>query len=251
MSGYRSVHREQVLPEDTAIWSCQATPLLQTKPTTVLSKSTAGGGGGAGEQWRIWTASSDGVVRSYVAQSPSRATSTSNDTLQAAALQLRCTHILTGRSSTPSASSLGCSVVHTVRNYAGEDTNAGDLVVASLDMAGMVRVWTFPANWDENEEQQQMQQQQQQQQDTPEATATAAVVQPLTVACCAEFTVDNATGTTLQLASPRVQASPKDIVVAVGCLDGTIAIVSTGIATPNAPSQGIIQAPSPAGTVLE
>ena len=136
-------------------------------------------------------------------------------------------------------------MVHTVRNYAGEDTNAGDLVVASLDMAGMVRVWTFPANWDEE-------QQQQQQQDTPEATATAAVaVQPLTVACCAEFTVDNATGTTLQLASPRVQASPKDIVVAVGCLDGTIAIVSTGIATPNAPSQGIIQAPSPAGTVLE
>jgi len=239
MSGYRSLHREQVLPRDDvllvpsdddqeqdttaapapAIWSCQATPLLLSSASSPSE-----------QRWRIWTASSDGGVRSYVAAPPSR---DDEDSLNASALHLHCSHLLTSKQQ-QQPSRLGCSVVHAVRNYAGEDDDAGDLVLACLELAGTVRLWKFAADWDD-------------------ATATnnnaADPAPPKSIPCRAEFVVKQATGTTLQLAPPRIIASSSatEMVVAVGCLDGTIALLSTGIPTPNNNDKE----PSVAGTVLE
>ena len=272
MSGYRSLHREQVLP--TAIWSCQATPLLRQKkrrgPDAENNK----------DRWRIWTGSADGIVRSHVASRPSTTTAaagsnnnnedlTTTTTLNASALQLHCTHTLTGgpnESRTAAAAadgttsptsmrtgSLGCSVIHTIRNYTGEDTEAGDLVVASLELAGRIRIWDFPASWDDDDESTTRNK------NDPTTTTTACA------ACLSEFTIANATGTTLQLASPRYfrrttssnSSAAEDIavvVVAVGCLDGTIAIVSTGIRVANNNNNNnntSVKPPPPAGTVLE
>jgi len=250
MSGYRSLHREQVLHDEggVAIWSCQATSLL------VSSASSSAEPDGGEQRWRIWTASSDGYVRAYTAQP----TSMTDDTLNASALSLHCSHVLTGtHQQAPSpaaegaeqqrpAAALGCSVVHILRNYSGEDQDSGDYVVASLEMAGTVRIWSFTADWDEK----------QQQPAAPEGdadSAAAAPAPPKPVKCLAEFTVQNATGTTLQLAPPRTITSVQEVVVAVGCLDGTIAIVATGISTANAAAAATTnqKEPSTAGTILE
>ena len=270
MSGYRSLHREQVLP--TAIWSCQATPLLRQKRRPQDAENNK-------DRWRIWTGSADGIVRSHVASRPSTTAAaagsnnnnedlTTTTTLNASALQLHCTHTLTGgpdESRTAAAAadgttsptsmrtgSLGCSVIHTIRNYTGEDTEAGDLVVASLELAGRIRIWNFPASWDDDDESTTMNK------NDPTTTTTACA------ACLSEFTIANATGTTLQLASPRYfrrttssnSSAAEDIavvVVAVGCLNGTIAIVSTGIrvANNNNNNNTSVKPPPPAGTVLE
>ena len=263
MSGYRSLHREQVLP--TAIWSCQATPLLRQKRRPQDAENNK-------DRWRIWTGSADGIVRSHVASRPSTTTAaagsnnnnedlTTTTTLNASALQLHCTHTLTGgpnESRTAAAAadgttsptsmrtgSLGCSVIHTIRNYTGEDTEAGDLVVASLELAGRIRIWDFPASWDDDDESTTRNK------NDPTTTTTACA------ACLSEFTIANATGTTLQLASPRGFRTAVVIVAAVGCLDGTIAIVSTGILVANHNQNNNAMAatkpsqPSTAGTVLE
>lgn len=250
MSGYRSLHREQILGKDTAIWSVQATPLLTKTKTTTTA-------------WRIWTASSDGFVRSYTATE----SSIQDDALDASALTLSCTHLLLGQTqqqqnadgasacagTNPSdaddvdgpapapVSALGCTRVCTVRNYVGDDATAGDLVVVSLGLSGVCRVWKFAADWDAENNQ-----------GNPssgisDATSTANTIPTITikpVKCLTEFnTVKNATGTTM---APRVVASMQQVVIALGCLDGTIAIVATGIATPNASKEAAI-----AGTILE
>lgn len=257
MSGYRSLHREQILGKDTAIWSVQATPLLTKTKTTTTA-------------WRIWTASSDGFVRSYVATE----SSIQDDALDASALTLSCTHLLLGQTqqqqnadasacagtnpsdaddvdgpapapAPPAVSALGCTRVCTVRNYVGDDATAGDLVVVSLGLSGVCRVWKFAADWDAENNQGNPSSGISDATNTATAT-TAATRATITkpVKCLTEFnTVKNATGTTM---APRVVASMQQVVIALGCLDGTIAIVATGIATPNASKEAAI-----AGTILE
>lgn len=243
MSGYRSLHREQVLNENVAIWSCQATPPF-SKCTNNNSSETP--------IWRIWTGNSDGTVRTYLAHPPSLGSyDNCNENgsdgrqqpqpLTAAALALPCTHVLTGikqqiKSSTILDGSniqsvLGCAVVHIIRNYAGEDNHAGEFIVASLEMSGTVRIWKFPEDWDDTNVQQ---------------NQPIVVAKTPCIPCLVEFNVEGATGTTLQVASPRIMQSIQDVVVAVGCLNGTVAIVATGIPVPNATIE-----PSVAGMVIE
>jgi hypothetical protein len=232
MSGFRSIHREQVSSsssssnEETAIWSVQVTPLLKRSSAAAAPSSSSE------SIWRIWTAGSDGSVRSYTAAEASHSnTATSNtvehddasadavvavtplDTLTASAIQLQCTHSLVGGRHSLSSSMLGCTQLCTIRNYIGEDDTAGDLVVLALGLSGTCRVWVFTDDWDDH---------QAPSLSKPDAPSSR------NVSCLAEFTVDNATGTTM---AAKVVATWQTIVVAVGCLDGTIAIVDTGIAT--------------------
>jgi hypothetical protein len=243
MSGFRSIHREQVsLPsssnEETAIWCVQVTPLLKRSSVTTAANHLAAAPSSSSEPvWRIWTANSDGSVRSYTAAEASHSNSTKNtvdhdasadaaavtttlDTLTASAIQLHCTHSLVGgRHNSLSSSMLGCTQLCTIRNYIGEDDTAGDLVVLALGLSGTCRVWVFTDDWDDHQ--------------APSLSkADNAPPPPRNVPCLAEFTVDNATGTTM--ATKVVAATWQTIVVAVGCLDGTIAIVDTGIATVSA-----------------
>jgi hypothetical protein len=256
MSGYRTIHRERIFADgDTAIWSVQMTAC-----------GSSGSGSGGGIFWRIFVASSDGYLRVYLATEKSIIDSAA--ALDASALQIQCTHTLLGATqqqqqqqssssvaeTAPTTGSgrsiLGCTQVSLVRNYVGDDTQAGDLVVASMDLGGTVRLWCFDKSWEEKTTQ-----------------MTADNKQPAAVRCKAEFVVDQATGTTLVLASPKIttmkqQRNNKDIdtvLMAVGCLNGTISLISTGIAVPSSSAakakdvdddKNVVVVPA-AGTVVE
>ena len=210
MSGYRSIHREKVI--DMAIWSVEATDLLLTSsskpvvPTTTTELS-----------WRIWAACADGLVRSYVVMEAS--IDSKKDSLDASALKLICTHELGEKSL------LGCTRVSCERNYVGSDDRAGDLIVASLELAGKVRIWKLSEDMDQGKQHDGL---------------NTMKMKPL-----AEFQVENATGSTFKICPPR-SSGVGDVTLTVGLLDGTIAIVATGLVTPKS-----TKAASTAGTILD
>lgn len=189
MSGNRSLHRESI--QLGTVWSVAATP----------TKSSS---------YRVWAAGSDGVVRGLVVDEKEA----SADMLDASALAIQCTHHLVGAET-------ALTRVGVVRNYVGDDTDVGDLLVAGMDLGGTVRIWVMTEESMDGE-----------------SGGELVVVQP-----AVEFAVPGATGTTLAL-SPTWSVG--DVTVAVGCLDGTIAIVATGLLTPKATRD-----PTPSGTVLD
>lgn len=232
MSGYRNLHREQI--ESTAIWDVATSPFL-TKRAAIQNGH------------RIWTASADGLVRSYRLEEKSLEEKQQSSVLDASALTVTCSHVLLGKSQTDSSSNataLGCTQVCVARNYVGQDDAAGDLVVASLEMSGIVRIWSFSETLDA---------------DLSSSTTTTDKHKHKQVPCLQEFPVDNATGTVMMLCPPNVwttttTTSGHDLCVAVACLDGTIAQLATGIATPSSridPQQQPTQEPTPAGTLLD
>lgn len=172
--------------------------------------------------WNVWTASADGCVRAYRVQEKDI-----QDELNASALSLINTHVFLGSSQVypPTASTLlGCSQVSKCRNYVGDDDAAGDLVVASLDLTGRVRVWTC----------------------TPDSLDADASETGLNrVKATHEFSVNGATGTVMALCPPNLSGQG-DVLVAIAMLDGTVAMVATGLATPKATKDA-----SDAGTVVD
>jgi WD40 repeat protein len=211
MSGYRSLHRE--VAGSFPVWQV-ATSSLLAKPSNAPNQAPA---------WRIWLGCGDGFVRGYVVQE--KTLETQKDVLDASACNCICTHLLMGSSQSLDAPSLGCSQVKLVRNYVGEDDNAGDLIVASIDLAGTIRIWQLPEDMDEEL-------------DTTKQN-------PHQIVTSQEFKIPNATGTSLEIGLPRVMGVG-DVQLAVPCLDGTIAILATGIATPRAP-----KAPQEAGSLID
>lgn len=198
MSGYRCIHRDKL--GSSSIWSLRATELLRK------SSSAAG--------WRLWSADADGAVKSWVAKESTSEENTK--TLDASALSLDCSHQL-GK-----LSLLGTSRISTARNYVGDDKNAGELLVASLQLSGKVQIWTFPEDLDN------------------ELLATETkYVEPVV-----SFSVENASGVVLEVLPAR-STGVGDVLLAVGCLDGTIRLVATGIATPKATKD-----PTEAGTIV-
>jgi hypothetical protein len=230
MSSYRTIHREQIFADnngDTAIWNVHMTTAR---------------GGDDNTHWRILVGSSDGYLRLYQVNEK-QTTKGASAELDASALQMKCTHTFLGTTQTqlaPAVSSssdaaptmLGCTQVSTVRNYLGEDDTAGDIIVASMDLGGTVRLWSFDQHWEEK---------------TTTMTNSNSTPTSSSVRCQAEFVVANATGTTLALASPRIIKRNDSVLMAVGCLNGSISLISTGITVPSATSTKILEA----GTVVE
>jgi WD40 repeat protein len=211
MSGYRSLHRESV--GSCPIWQVATSPVLATK----ASKTTS---------WRIWTASGDGLVKSYLVQEKEM----QQAVLDASACSCDLTHVLLGSSqqaNADAATALGCTQVRLARNYVGDDDRAGDLVVASLELSGRVRIWSLPENMDD------------------ELLSGNDPVQSQKLKAAHEFFLEDATGTFLQICPPKVSGIG-DVQIAMACLDGTIAIVATGLATPKATKD-----PKEAGTILD
>jgi len=163
-------------------------------------------------------------VRGYKVQETSIE---SKQDLDASALSLTCTHVLLGSAQEypTDQAVLGCTVVSLCRNYVGDDQHSGDLIIASLELGGTVRIWSFTEDMDDK--------------------LQKDLQEPKQVRALFEFQVENATGTTLALCPPA-QAGVGDVGVAVGCLDGTVAIVATGLATPKAKREA-----KEAGTVLD
>ena len=161
---------------------------------------------------------------------------TQRNELDAAACDIILTHVLLGASQEiPNAeedvnemSCLGCSQIQVVRNYTGEDEDAGSLIIVSSDLAGKIRVWELPEDMD-NEL----------------SPNDGSVDKPSSPKIAQEFCVVNATGTCVKILSPKV-SGVGDIVLAVPCLDGTIAIVATGLSTPKSAKD-----PVQAGEIVE
>lgn len=236
MSGYRTLHREDV--ESTAIWNVATSPMLISSSISSQKKQHSG-------QYRVWTASADGLVRSYRLREKSMQDKQGNDAddvLEASALSMTCSHVLAGANGTAAGATtaLGCTQVSVARNYVGEDDAAGDLIVASLDMTGTVRLWNIPED-----------------EDGAAANKSNSSDPSKTLKADHEFKVENATGTVMMICPPRWTGPGKDVSVAVTCLDGTIAQVTTGWLTPsrlddtNSSGGDKAKQPTPAGTVID
>lgn len=268
MSGYRSLHRETVLPkkeeeEDGDAASAVITWKVASSPCLVVKKQRS-------QQqaccWRLWAACSDGTTKSYLVEETSLAEKAS--LLDASALKLHCSHVFVGTKIKPlkneSASSsqhhasntlaLACSEVSLVRNYTGEDDMAGDLIVLTLDLAGQVRIYQMAEDWDANlvsisnnngDDDNDNESNSMKERPTPTASSF--------IPAMFEFTVENATGTSAALCPPRLLFGQKhnhDVIAAVPCLDGTIAIVATGLTTPKQ-QQITTKEATASGTILD
>ena len=251
MSGYRSIHREKI--GSFPIWQAVCSPVL-TKNSASTTATTTTRAAAAAACWRVWLACGDGVVRGFLVIEK---TLEQKDTLDAAACNFILTHTLlddagTEASSSSSSSSqneeeqkeeeekeeheqeenqqeevsaIGCSQVQVARNYVGDDDSAGDLIVISSDLLGKIRIWLLSEDTDD---------------ELPEIGSSST-----SISAAQEFSVENATGTCIKIMPPNV-SGVGDILLAVPCLDGTIAIVATGLTTPKYPKD-----PTEAGVVVE
>ena len=230
MSGYRTLHRENLAdqpPPSTGgggkkrppppLWSAKFSPCRQA---AVVSAGTAAAANPPAPQ-RLLTSGADGIIRAY------RLTDkvvSSTSPLDATAVKVCHTDSLVGANyeakSAGTSISLGYSALDVVRNYAGSDSNAGEEVVLAINPVGCVQVWTRaeqPATVDGDEN------------DEPAAKTAKAKI---------EFTAQGATGTTLAIrpvglgpvhgSHPKAKQRPA-IVAAIGCLDGSVQILSTGV----------------------
>ena len=158
------------------------------------------------------------------------------DVLDAAACSVRLTHVLLGTSQNkPSAPGtdeadrcIGCSQVKVARNYTGDDDDSGSLIIVSSDLSGKIRVWALPEDMDN---------------ELPPISGSSD--EPAYPEIAHEFTVENATGTCITIMPPSV-SGVGDVLLAVPCLDGTIALVATGLSTPKSTKD-----PTPAGTLVK
>mmetsp|Transcript_22836 Transcript_22836/g.34624 ORF Transcript_22836/g.34624 Transcript_22836/m.34624 type:complete len:371 (+) Transcript_22836:14-1126(+) len=126
MSGYRSLHREQVYKNEVPIWQVKC---------FIDSKSS-------GEN--VLIASADGFVRIYQVREKQ-----ASEDLDASAMNMTCTEILIGINQVflePSETLLGCSQCQMIRNYLGDDIMSGEIVIVSLELTGKMRVWNFQEN---------------------------------------------------------------------------------------------------------
>lgn len=188
----------------------------------------------------------DGVVRGYLVFEKSL--DIQNNLLDAAACDVNLTHILLGSSQDrPSADksdemfSLGCSQVQVARNYTGDDDVAGSLIVVSSDLSGKIRIWSLPEDMDN-----QLARSYANSGSTSNATKNDDTTdKPDSLEVAQEFCVKNATGTCVKIMPPNV-SGVGDVLLAVLCLDGTVAIVASGLTTPKATKD-----PIAAGTIVE
>lgn len=261
MSGYRSLHRQKLVSsfndnhqqqeeeavaaaasaeKRVAVWCVQLTPLLYSsdkqKQQQQQEEASSSSSSSFSSSYRLWTATSDGLVRSFRVQESSATNVTAAATsLDASALRLTCTHVLYGpsqqqqqqqqppnrtqevssssslSSSSNNATTLGCTRLSIVRYR-------DSWIILSLDLSGAIRLWRFVNGFDDND-------------DHDENPSHRA---PRTIQSLVEFTVPHATGTTAALCPPPDAAGTattdhETIMVAVGCLDGSIALVSTGL----------------------
>jgi WD40 repeat protein len=239
MSGYRSIHRETL--GSFPIWQVRCTPILRKggTPAIIANHSQALS---VPTRWRTWLACGDGLVRGYLVQE--KTLEMQNDVLDASACNCTWTHALLGGDSQRLMDhieetqeerrqvAIGCSQVQVARNYVGDDDTAGDLLVVSLDLVGAVRIWVLPEDMDQD-----LQKSDNDNYGKETKLATPKVTH--------EFQVKSATGTCLRICPPKV-SGVGDVLVALPCLDGTIAIVATGVVTPKTSTS-----PTPSGTIVE
>ena len=237
MSGYRTLHRENCAdraPEATGgsskkrppppLWSVKFSPCRQAAISSAGTPATSQNSPSAPQ--RLLTSGADGIIRAY------RLTDkvvSSTSPLDATAVKVCHTDSLVSTNHQREGGtgiSLGYSALASVRNYAGSDPNAGEEVVVAINPVGCVQIWiqaeqAATVASDENDE-------------TGDTQRAAARTSKADI----EFTLLGATGTTLAIrpvglgpvhgSHPKAKQRPA-VVVAIGCLDGSVQIVSTGV----------------------
>jgi WD40 repeat protein len=230
MSGYRLIHREQVLPEDVAVWSLVTTPLLSKGlPLGATAASSA-------EAWRLWAACSDGLIRVYRVHEVSLAQKEASLTAAALTFGTAPTHLLVASDAadddTTTTAALGYAALDLQRNHAGQDEAAGDVLVVGMDLGGVLRIWTLDEFLDDA------------------ADSNLQTEAPTRVPPTVEIPLPQATGTLVQWAPPRFMKSSV-LLVAVAFLDGSVALVSTGLAVAQHDAEATSTTKLPAaGTVM-
>ncbi len=232
MSGYRTIHRHVVISSQTTnsfpaedsestptpTWSASLSPCNQTHVKTrnsINSQTFA--------PLRLLTSSADGFVRAF--SITDKVSGLNKEALDASALSMKMEQILLSKSCMTYPISkeeidnklhLGISTISSIRNYLGEDAKAGEEISAAIRLDGYISVWKrdeqpiYPESNDENEKE-------------------VEVVKPVY-----EFKVQNATGTTLLLIPPQQSGYSKyGVVMMVGCLDGSVVFICTGVGIPD------------------
>jgi WD40 repeat protein len=178
------------------------------------------------DQWTMALSSADGIVRLMQVNETTQSGS-GNKKIDASALKVTCSHILLGINQvfpSPIQKITGYSQTQITRNYVGEDDMSGDIVIVALDFTGMVRVWCFQND---------------------QLTAAENTDNPSEVCSDHQFSLIDSTGTSMALCPPNLYGHG-DMVAAFPCLDGSIAIVALGIATPMAKKPASV-----AGSIIE
>ena len=232
MSGYRNLHRFKVSDASDEndgngsipIWSVQLSPCNQTHLTTRANTPPS-----ANAPLRLVTSSADGLLRVY--NIADKSINDDSDKLDATALSMKLSEVMLPSSDMAyprptegaDAMTLGSVAVSLVRNYVGEDTKAGGEIAVSLRLDGKVSIWTkeeqplfLETNGSEGENR-----------ETP-------IRKP-----AHEFTLENSTGNTMALIPPQLTGHTKHgLIMMVGCLDGSISFIATGIVIPNTQKNG-------------
>lgn len=223
MSGYRTIHRQAIQSSEEDLtneptWSLCFSPCNQTHSQTRNSTTSS-----QVAPLRLLTSSADGVIRAF--KLCDKTSIGDKDVLDASALTMNLEQILlpTSNMKYPRSKeekelklSLGSAVVSSIRNYVGEDPKAGGEVSAAIRLDGHISIWKreeqpiYPESSDE-------------------LKADTEIVEPLH-----EFKEQSATGTTLLLLPPQLTGySRHGVVMMVGCLDGSVAFICTGVGMPD------------------
>ncbi len=242
MSGYRTIHR-QVVNENAgeekrkdATWSICFSPCNQSY-TQARNSSTS-----VTAPLRLLASSSDGLVRAFTIVDKS--TAAAKDILDASALSMKLKQVLLPTLNTvypPPGDdksltfSLGCAAISSVRNYVGEDPCAGGEVTSALRLDGYISIWLrdeqplYPEK------------------DAEEIDKNEKVLKPYH-----EFKVENAAGTTMLLLPPQLTGYLRNgIILMVGCLDGSVAFLCTGVGIPDVRKGNDTSKFGDAGTILD
>jgi tubulin-specific chaperone E len=279
-SGYRTLYREAL--GNFSIWHVAVSNSNSNNSNHGSSLAAAA----AAAAWRVWAACGDGVVRGYYIQEKSN--EYDDNTLDASACQCILTHVLLGSSSSSSSSSSSLSSSSTIvgrsqvqvvatTTTTPEDNDNDDsvllLVIISLSMDGKIQVYrlgkeTLEYNKvvpidnvgttaaaaaygnDDDEDKNNLDPSDHTQQ-KKNATADVHHLEP-----DHEFQVENATGTCMRAVCNKQDDGSNNIVMAVPCLDGSIAIVVVIVAAAAAAITGMSnktkeEGVAAAGTVVE
>lgn len=237
MSGYRTLYRHSEHVYDGAenlfpLFASAFSPCAQTNLKERGANATA--------PLRLLTSSADGIIRAYQISDKT----IESNVLDASALTVTLEQVLipTSDSTYPKTTqeakiSLGCACFSVIRNYVGEDTAAGGEIVAALRLDGHLSIWRreeqplYPSHEKAKSLEEEM----------------VNISKPII-----EMDVEDALGTLLVLIRPTISGySRHGIVACLGCLDGSIKLIATGVGIPDPKKCNDDSKCTDAGTVLD
>lgn len=239
MSGYRTLYRQSELTEYGSneepfpTFVAAFSPCIQTHLTQRSNAPISA-------PYRLLTSSADGIIRAYrIFDKESK-----QEILDASAVSVVLEQIMLQTSDTAypksfhdAKVSLGCAAISVIRNYVGEDTAAGPEIIAGMRFDGLVSIWKrneqplYPSVEDGNRP----------------LESSPVITTPIV-----EFRVEDALGTTIKLINPTVSGySSHGIVMCLGCVDGSIKMIASGVGIPDPRKCNDDSKCTEAGTVLD